>query len=119
MDRFIKLIVRKRKTTPSARKQSIDSWATTDSTSSSNKTIKPTAVMTAPPRPREDMLAIMYPDLISTVQAPMTDEELAEQYRRFVWKQKMLKQSRETYERTIKTDLEKEIKDRMTKTDVW
>ncbi|KAL8851266.1 MAG: hypothetical protein Q9221_003796 [Calogaya cf. arnoldii] len=119
MDKFIVLIVRKRKTTPSTRKQSIDSWATTDSTASSTETIKPTAVMTAPPRPREDMLAMMYPDLISTVQASMTDEELAGQYRRFVWKAKMLKESRERYERTIKTDLEREIKDRMTKTDVW
>lgn len=46
---------------------------------------------------------------------PYTSEEMA----RWKWEARMLKESRERYERTIKNDLEKEIKDRMTKTSVW
>lgn len=45
----------------------------------------------------------------------MTSEEID----RRSWGEEMLKRSRERYERTIKTDLEREIRDTLIKRDVW
>ncbi|KAI4281126.1 MAG: hypothetical protein L6R38_003929, partial [Xanthoria sp. 2 TBL-2021] len=74
--------------------------------------------MKVPPRrQRNDALAMEFPDQVPTRRPSdciMTSEEIGKRK----WEEAMLKQSRERYERTMKRELEKEIRDTMTKTDV-
>lgn len=59
-----------------------------------------------------------FPDQVTTRRPSdcvMTSEEIG----RRKWEEEMLKQSRERYERTIKRELEREIRVTMTKTGVW
>lgn len=109
---------------PSPRKKSIDSAGTTSSAATlieTTETTEPTIKMDMPPgRPpppndSKERLRRQFPEWVTTSRPSFTREEMA----RWEWEARLLEESRERYERTIKDDLEKEIRDRMTKTSVW